>query len=167
MNNYPLKIEIRTAGLPSDLDYIYSTFCRSLHNQWPWRAKRLIDADDKRKLIRDGVDKNYFMSSAHSIMTRMLRNCNILIACLPDDPDQIFGYLVYTENPRVLYWIYVKWDFRQAGVATRLLLSALDSFDKRTEYVIRTGSIRHLEKKWNLAFNSHHLTRLGRQENLW
>lgn len=160
---YPLRIVLREPQ-SSDIDFIYSTFVRSLTNQYPWKAKKIIDAFDDKKIVRDGIDKNWAVTSAHTMCTRLMRNCSILVACDPGDYDQTFGYIMFSDG--VLHWLYSKYDFRKAGVATRLMENAFPNFKKNPiDYTIKTSAIRHLVEKWKLRFNSHHLTRLGRREN--
>lgn len=162
MKKYPLQILCRPP-LSSDLDLIYSTFIRSLNNQYPWRAKKIIDAGDPKRIVRDGIDKNYASTAHHSICTRLLKNCSILVACDPTDEDQTFGYVIFKDN--TLFWVYSKYDFRKAGVATRLMEQAFENFKKEPiEYAIPTASIHHLRAKWNLEYNSHKIARLGRDD---
>jgi hypothetical protein len=157
--NYPLKILCRPC-LDRDIDFIYSSFVRSISNQYPWRAKKIIDNDDPKKIVRDGIDNNYATAANHSICTRLLKNCRTLVACDPADRDQTFGYIIYDNN---LHWIYVKYDFRSAYVGTRLMEAAFEDFIiKQIEYTIKTSAIRHLEEKWNLKYNSYYIAKLGR-----
>jgi hypothetical protein len=37
-----------------------------------------------------------------------------------------------------------------------------DFIIKPIEYTIKTSSIRHLEEKWNLKYNSYYIAKLGR-----
>lgn len=44
------------------------------------------------------------------------------IACSPEDPDVIVGYLVY--EPKTIHYVYVKEAFRKLGICRRLLVEA-------------------------------------------
>ena len=165
MKNYPLKVTLRSIQTQSnDLDFIYSTFIKSLQNQYPFRSKKILDLDDTSKTVRNGVDKSWFTASTHAMLTQLLNNCNVIMATEPGDDDQIFGYIIYNNN--VLHGIYSKFDFRNAGVGTRLMAEAFKGFkDQTIEYTINTSAIRHLETKWKLRFNSYHLTKVDRGGN--
>lgn len=147
---YSLNISIREPMILSDhsndLDFIYSTWVRSLGNQRPFRVN---------------IDKNFFNAACHSLITKILTNANVLLACDPNDPEQLFGYIVFLKDPKVLFWVYTKFDFRKANVGTRLMKKAFGELSN-IEYTVDTSAIRHLTNKWDLSFNSHHLTRLGR-----
>ena len=78
-----------------------------------------------------------------------LKSGGVWVACNPDDPDQIFGYLV--GEPRVLHYIYVKAPFRRNGIARKLVARCFGSEmsknqvqkTKNTEHPAETMAISH------------------------
>lgn len=68
------------------------------------------------RAIRDSV----FFRFHHPIVERILERpgTSVRVACLPDAPEVILGYLVHEGG--VVHWVYVKGAFRRLGIASRL-----------------------------------------------
>jgi GNAT superfamily N-acetyltransferase len=93
-------------GTPSDLEFIFSTWLRSM-----WASDPML----RHMARRD------FFPAQHRVIERLLsRGATVRVAHLEGAPHVILGYTV-TERPGVLHWVYVKQDFRGFGIATRLL----------------------------------------------
>lgn len=150
MRNYKLPILIRQPAIlteqSNDLDFIYSSWIKCVLNQKPYSV----------------LDKSWLNAAQHSIITRLLRNCDVLIACDPQDIDQLFGYIVFDKNKRTLHWVYCKYDFRKTGVATKLMLEAFNNFEEPIEYTFESTAIKYHVKRWNLKMNTHRLVETGR-----
>lgn len=83
----------------------------------------------------------------------MVASGSVLVACASDDADQILGYLLFTElaGQAVLHYVYVKYPFRQHGIATALVLAAKPNFG--TPYTVVT----HQPKSWQAVSEKYKL----------
>lgn len=136
---------------------------------------------DKKVLVRDykqHTDSNFirnsFMNSAFpsfkpttkeafnkvilSKFCNHLHNQSCLVACNPEHPDQIFGYIVFKKGSQnIIYWIYVKEHFRRFGIANLLFKSA---YGEQDNYIIyfpiksHRRIFKHLSKKENLTLHN-------------
>ncbi len=120
-----LPIAIRDAE-PTDEGFIISTWLKSFRK----------GSDFARNIYRD-----LFFTFHHGIVETILARPNTakLVACQPDAPEVIYGYMVFARmDPEVFYrlklefrpivhYLYVKEAFRQMRVASRLIeKSAID-----------------------------------------
>lgn len=90
----------------------------------------------------------YYNEEYHKYITKLLfkPETQLEMAVLADDPEMILGYAVFAKD--VLYYIYVKLDYRGQGIATLLLK------DKNIKYVTNQSKIgRSITKKKKLIFN--------------
>jgi len=126
-----------------DLRFLYSSFVKFIANTTPYNS----------------IDRNVMSAAAHSLMTKMIKNCDAIVAYNPDDLNQIFGYVIGDANKRHLYFIYVKYDFRKLGIGTKLIDAMFGLGDKISQ-VIYTPSFHKLENKWNLELNSAPISQL-------
>jgi len=112
--NIEEKIGIRIANY-DDTSFIYATWLRSLYYGNPWY--RMIDKDtffDKYKLV----------------VSNLLDNSTVAIACLKNDPEVIVGYAVLT-NKR-LHYVYVKEAWRKLGIAKLIIPDNIESVSHLT-----------------------------------
>ncbi len=104
-------IEVRPYRSSEDKAFVYSTWLRNYKHS-SYFAKR----------IRPVV----FFAGHHALLDHLFNKPEIMcaIACSPEDPGQIFGYLAYQLRPKpILHFIFVKDDFRKMGVARTLIKS--------------------------------------------
>lgn len=99
-------------GTADDVDFIYATWLRSYRHSSAFAAP---------------ISNEIFFPSHHLIVERILarKSTSVYIACLPEDPQTIFGYLI-TEGfyKPIIHFIYVKEAFRKQSIATILLQNA-------------------------------------------
>ena len=64
-----------------------------------------------------------FFDTYRPKVQELVANSDILIACFKNDPDLIYGYVIYTklEDILIIHWINVKLPFRRMGLATKML----------------------------------------------
>lgn len=124
------------AGVPDDHNFIKQTWLKCYRNSAFARA------------IRDSV----FFAFHHPIVERILARPGtaIRVACLPDAPEVILGYLVHEGG--VVHWVYTKGAFRRLGIASRLAegLPADFAFTHRT-----TEAEAMLRKYPNATYNPY------------
>ncbi len=128
-----LPIHIRGA-LPTDESIIYATWLNSLYCVEPFRR----------------LPKDYFMAAHHALIQSLLTRSQVLIACDPNDPDQIYGYCVCSLGDGVLHWIFTKKDFRRFKVAQRLR----DKLgDREITCTQQTPAMKAIAEKWEVYFD--------------
>lgn len=137
---YDLQIKMRP-GVLDDKDTIYGTWIASL---------------SKTKIFKH-FPPEYMYVMFNVLIDRIMNNSNVLVACDINDEDQIYGYVVYKDN--TIYWIYVKYAFRQAYIGKRLLESSVGEYKERN-VIWNTPPIKYLEKKWNLKIQPQKLLNL-------
>ncbi len=106
-------------GCPDDYNFILSTWLRST-----WYAKTNATT----------LKKPTYFKAKHAEIDKLLRASVVLVAAAKDDPDVIYGYGVFGESGPV--WLYVKKEWRNAGIAT-----ALKDFFKTQGVVNETSEV--------------------------
>lgn len=115
-----------------DESFVYSTWLKNYRHSSTFARE-----------IRDGI----FFKFHHKVIERILKRGVTSIVCLQDDPNTILGYLVTEEweGLGILHYCYVKYAFRQMGLATRLIKSS-DVMRSSVEFSHLTEDIPHLLK---------------------
>ena len=132
----------------TDIPFIMSSYIRGLGAQDPWGQ----------------LDPNWHAAASHTLAERMMRQ-SVLVACDPEDPDQCYGWICFDATRRVLYWIYVKRQFRMAGLGTALMESAFTSVGPESDAIRithKTDSIGWHTERWNLVYDSHSLVTIAK-----
>lgn len=81
---------------------------------------------------------------------------SVLVACASDDPDQILGYLLFSElaGRTILHYVYVKYPFRQHGIAKSLILTAKPDFgNSHTVITHQPKGWQEVSNKYQLVYN--------------
>ena len=142
---FPVLMRHATAR---DIPFLMSSYIRGLAAQSPW----------------DKLDPNWHSAATHTLAERMLRQ-SVIVACDPEDPDQCFGWICFDDVRRVLYWIYVKKAYRQAGLGTALMEFAFLSVGPESDAIRithKTDSIGWHTERWNLVYDSHSLVTIAK-----
>ena len=87
-----------------DKPFIYSTWLRGLYYGSP---------------AFEDMDRASFFANYHNIVGALLSKSIIKVAHLPESPDVILGYVVYSGHS--LHWIFVKKAFRKMGIGRALI----------------------------------------------
>lgn len=99
-------IAIRPLDPRGDTGFIIETWLKGLRFSNTWFER--ID--------HEAYFKNY-LGIIKSILGRP--SVTTYVACLKDDPDVIIGYAV--TEPQILHWVFVRKDWRRAGIARDLI----------------------------------------------
>jgi GNAT superfamily N-acetyltransferase len=99
-------------GAASDVDFVFSAWLRSFlkHRQKVLFPVQLTDAE--------------YFKGHHRLIESVLGRANVLVACDPDDPNHLYGYLCFErpeERRLVLHWLYVKEARRGWRIGSRLV----------------------------------------------
>ena len=95
----------------SDMGFIVDSWTESWHGSTMREVRYRYFRDPCRARINDIVRRNY-----------------VLVACDPENPDHIFGYIVYNPESRVVHYMYVTVTRRKTGLARELFQKALGEF---------------------------------------
>ena len=97
------EIKIRNPS-PEDIPFIYATWLNSYCHD---------------SALGKSVRNSVFHKEYKEVIDRIIQNSQALIACHTDDPNVLFGYLIYSDG--VAHYSFVKEAFRRFGIAKELL----------------------------------------------
>lgn len=109
---------------PEDLPFVRSSWTQSYGKYATFsKEPKAISADGPARL-----PSHIYVPEQHQLIARILSRSTVttVVACNPEDADQIFGYLVFETRPpsqAVAHYLYVKDAFRKRGLARALLQS--------------------------------------------
>lgn len=95
-----------------DFALIVDAWLTSCRNLEPWRW----------------VDGKTYFDRHRVLVNTLIQHDKGLVACDPDEPSVVYGFVVYelTERIAVIDYVYVKKDFRGFGIAKELIKRAID-----------------------------------------
>lgn len=130
-----------------DVSFIYSSWLRCFHDTSTWAQQ---------------MPRRIFFDNHKKVIEKVLAESNVVVAANPEDPGQIFGYVVFQPSVgkvAVLHWVYVKEPFRRLGIAADLFAVAkrIAEHDELLPVVGTHYNLRWdvLATKWNLVFNPY------------
>jgi len=120
---------------------------------FPWIIGTFVKSLENQRSFAD-IDRHLARAMLRSLATRLLAH-EIVVAVDPADHDQCYGYAIGDAANRILWWAYVKYDFRGRHVGRRLLEALLGDVGKSSiSLAIPTSASRHLADKWFLVNQS-------------
>ena len=111
----PLELGGREAG------FVLDSWTRAVARDPIWRSEV-----GNRGVARTPIPPSLSLYYHDIILKKILANCTLLVACDPEDPDVIWGYVAFDPKDPVLHFVYVKGAFRRMGIGTRLMEEAFD-----------------------------------------
>ena len=116
----------------SDFNFIINSWLRSSHELFPYRK----------------INTKHFNKINTPILASLILQSNILIAANSEDANHIFGYLAYEriEKEVILYWLYVKKELRNFGIATQLINNAIPEFTKQQIAITSMPNFKQIQK---------------------
>ena len=113
----------------SDIPFIYSSFLNCIKYD---------------SAVGLSVRKGIFFENYRTVIDSILRNenCNVLIACKPDETKVIFSFLVF--EPTIIHFVFVKESFRNFGIAKALFNQAFLDYKGDVTITHRTQFIESL-----------------------
>lgn len=99
--------------MKTDLDFLFNSWLKSYRHSNECNA----------------MNNEVFFKRFGKIITKIIGDSVLIIACNPEDVDQIYGYMVYKnlDDVFVLHYIYVKFPYRKLGIAKRMLEAVADT----------------------------------------
>lgn len=103
-----------------------------------------------------------YFDNHKKVVELLLSTGRIVVACNPDHPDQLFGFVCYQPThggAAVMHYLYVKQPFRRFGIATAMYRHVqVDACHDPGMAVVATHLTEHgamLRDKWGLVFNPY------------
>jgi len=140
MENQKLPANLRRAD-EKDISFIFNSWLKSYRNS----------------LFAKSVSNTIYFSEHHKIVEKLAKTSEIIIACNPDDPEQIYGYACAEKIDGIfcLHYIYVKQPFRRLGVGN-FLLNAFDrDISEPAVHTHQTKIAELLAAKFNTVYHPY------------
>ena len=98
----------------TDIDFFYSSFIKSYSKSGFGRS----------------VPANLYYDGMRRRVNRLLgdKNNGVIIACDPQVPEMIYGWLLFGRN-NIIHYIYVKANYRLQGIASMLVGAAIEELE--------------------------------------
>lgn len=106
----PLIFRERNAD---DRNFIIASWMRGFRNASSWAHK---------------IPSEVYSIRHEQLVKRLLNDSHSIVACSPDDPNQIFGFAIYQpsiESVSIIHWIYVKQMYRKLGIGNEIFREVL------------------------------------------
>lgn len=83
-----------------------------------------------------GIPNTVYFYNHHKILEEVLPRSMVLVACNPDNPDDIYGWCCYemTSNAAIVHFVYVKTQHRRQRIAHRLV-EMIEGHENPSAYV--------------------------------
>lgn len=126
--------------LPSDFPFVLSSWLRSYR---------------KARAVSQVSGLVYFQGQEERIR-RIASRANVAVACNPEDPSTILGYVVFEPAPSggVVHYVYVKELVRRCGLASRLMAEVPGPFRSHTHETESTAS-QALKARFPSVYNPY------------
>jgi len=146
-----VEVYIREADA-TDVNLIFSSWLKSARNI----------------PIAGRCDNSIYYSEHHKLIERLLRRGNTLVACEPNDPGNVYGYLNYEtiEGLFVCHYAYIKQTFRGLGILGMLLDKAGHRLDAAGLYTHQTIAAQKLAAKYTLIYHPYILINYSHGEKV-
>ena len=120
-----------------------------LFNSW-LKSYRLSNFAEK-------ITNTIYFEDHHKLIERIVENSNILMACNPSDPSQLYGYVVSGKEGDILilHFLYVKHTFRNMGIGKTLLDAVGHTSESASVYTHHTRMADKLASKHNLVYHPY------------
>jgi GNAT superfamily N-acetyltransferase len=95
----------------NDKPFIYNSFLKSF----------------KENSDSTWVSNGLYYRGQTEVVDFLLSSCNVLIACFPEDPEEILAYTLYQveKDVLVLHYIYTRRSFQKTGIAREIINSII------------------------------------------
>jgi hypothetical protein len=135
-----LPIAIRKAA-PSDISFIFSSWLKS------FRDSRFASA----------ITTTIYYTEHHKVVERLLKTCDVYVACNPKDGTELFGYICAekVDGILVVHYIYVKNTYRQLGLAKTLLNQFSHNPSAAAIFTHNTRASEKLASRFNFVYSPY------------
>jgi len=110
----------------------------------------------------EGVPNQVYFHAHHKVVESILTRATVLVLCLPDAPEVMFGWICVEacENGLIIHYLYVKNEFRKNRLASKLLNEVLEA--EKPDVVFCTHRVRPMGfefKKRGYIYNPYLLAK--------
>lgn len=113
--------------------------------------------------INSHMSSELYYQQSNSMFSNILDKYGAIIACNPDNPDQIYGFAVAAYLPDdewVLFWIQVKSIYTRLGIGTALFNFIKGPRTRGPLVLFMRAKVRHLTQKLDLVDAPYMLPKL-------
>ena len=134
----PIRIRKATEA---DVPFIFSSWLKSVRNSG----------------YSYGVPNAVFFSEHHKVIERLLKTCDVYVACSETDVADIYGYICAekVDGLLVIHFVYVKHTYRRLGIGAMLLNTLEHNPTSAALYTHMTKTGKLLEAKYNLVYSPY------------
>ena len=135
-----VDVMIRKA-VPADVSFLFSSWLKSYR-------------DSK---FGESITTTIYYTEHHKVVERLLKTCEVYVACNPKDQTELFGYICgeRVENILVIHYAYVKHTYRQLGLGKMLLNQFSHTPDAAAIFTHNTKAADRLAKKFNFVYSPY------------
>lgn len=140
MEKQTLPASLRRAS-EDDIGFIFNSWLKSYRNS----------------LFAKTISNTIYFSEHHKIIEKLAKTSEIIIACNPDDPNQIYGYACAEKIDGIftLHYIYVKQPFRRLGLANFMLTAFDVDMSEPSIHTHQTKVSELLAAKFNTVYHPY------------
>jgi hypothetical protein len=140
MEKQAMPIAIRN-GLEGDVPFIFNSWLNSF----------------RKGSFTRFVDNKIYFTEQHKLIERLLKRCEVKMACDPNDPSSICGYMVYERVEGILcvHYAYTKQTFRGMGICRQLLKNIDHDFNNAAICTHNTITGTRIGLKYNLIYHPY------------
>ena len=111
----------------------------------------------KYSLFARTITNTIYFSEHHKLIEKLLKSNETIVACNPNDPEQIYGYVNAGRIGGVfcLNYIYVKQSFRGLGIGKSLLNYFEHDPSSASVYTHHTRTAEKLAPKYNMIYHPY------------
>lgn len=103
------------------------------------------------------ITNTIFYAEHHKVIERLLKKFDTIIACNPDDENQIYGFINagFVDGIFCLNYIYVKHTFRNLGIGKTLLNGFSHNHEHASVITHITRAASKLAEKYNMVYHPY------------
>ena len=136
--NSPIRLR---PSVEEDLPFIYNSWLKSY---------RFSHFGEK-------ITNTIYFTDHHKVLENLIKQSKVIVACNPEDPSQVYGYIVggAREGVFLLHFLYVKHTFRNMGIGKTLLDAMGHDSSSAAVYTHHTRMADKLASKHNFVYHPY------------
>lgn len=136
----PLPVIVRPA-IPADVSFLFSSWLKS------FRDSRFAAS----------ITTTIFYTEHHKVVERLLKTCEVYVACNPKDQTELYGYICgeKVDGILVVHYCYVKHTYRQLGLGKNLLNKFAHNPAQASIYTHNSKMGERLAARYNFIYSPY------------